>query len=60
MLWRSTLDATDKSVVLSVLMLAADINPRDYRAWYGLGQIYEMMHLYKYAVHYYKKAATCR
>ncbi|KAL6183203.1 hypothetical protein ACLB2K_044614 [Fragaria x ananassa] len=33
---------------------AVDINPSDYRAWYGLGQAYEMM-----AKKCYKRAADC-
>ena len=32
----------------------------DYRAWYGLGQTYEMLHLYQYAHFYYRKAAYLR
>lgn len=37
-----------------------DINPRDYRAWYGLGQTYELLQMYLYAIYYYRKAATLR
>jgi anaphase-promoting complex subunit 8 len=32
----------------------------DYRAWYGLGQAYEMLHLFGYALFYYDKAASLR
>ena len=32
----------------------------DYRAWYGLGQTYELMHLYVYAAYYYQKAVALR
>nr|KYP68140.1 Cell division cycle protein 23 isogeny [Cajanus cajan] len=32
-------------------------NPCDYRAWYGLGQAYEMMAMPFYALHYFKKSA---
>jgi len=39
---------------------AVDINPRDYRAWYGLGQTYEILLMYFYALHYYRKATTLR
>ena len=35
---------------------AVDINPRDYRAWYGLGQAYEMMGMPHYALHYFRKS----
>ena len=33
-----------------------DLNPRDYRAWYGLGQTYELLHMPAYALHYYQRA----
>lgn len=36
---------------------AVDVNPRDYRAWYGLGQIYEMMGMPFYAVYYFRKSS---
>ena len=39
---------------------AVDINPRDYRAWYGLGQTYEILQMNYYALHYYRKASTLR
>ena len=34
---------------------AVDIDPRDYRAWYGLGQMYEMLHMHFYALYYNDK-----
>ena len=34
---------------------AVDINPKDYRAWYGLGQTYEILAMYFYALFYYRK-----
>lgn len=36
---------------------AVDINPRDYRAWYGLGQTYEMMGMPFYALYYFRKSS---
>ena len=39
---------------------AIDACPFDYRAWYGLGQTYEMLHLYQYSLYYYKKASFLR
>jgi anaphase-promoting complex subunit 8 len=33
---------------------------RDYRAWYGLGQTYELLQLPLYALHYYQRAAALR
>ena len=35
---------------------AVDLNPKDYRAWYGLGQTYELLHMPVYALHYYQRA----
>ena len=32
-----------------------DVNCRDYRAWYGLGQTYELLAMYFYALFYYRK-----
>ena len=39
---------------------AVDVSPRDYRAWYGLGQTYEIIGMHFYALHYYQKATTLR
>ncbi len=33
---------------------AVDLNPRDYRAWYGLGQTYELLLMPYYALYYYR------
>lgn len=32
----------------------------DYRAWYGLGEAYELLSMYQYALYYYKKACLVR
>lgn len=37
-----------------------DCNPRDYRAWYGLGQTYELLDMPQYAIQYYNKATALR
>ena len=39
---------------------AVDLNARDYRAWYGLGQTYELLHMPFYALHYYRQATQLR
>ena len=38
----------------------ADINPKDYRAWYGLGQAYELLDMPLYAIEYYNQATSLR
>ena len=35
-----------------------DLNPRDYRAWYGLGQTYELLHMPYYALFYFRWCGT--
>lgn len=42
------------------IKLWIDINERDYRAWFGLGQSYEMLRMTHYALFYYQKAAALR
>ena len=46
--------------LLVVLRLSVQVNPHDYRAWHGLGQTYEFMQMYSYALHYYQKAYLLR
>lgn len=36
------------------------MNSQDYRAWYGLGQTYEILKLPYYSLHYYKRAQLIR
>ncbi|KAF7315598.1 Anaphase-promoting complex subunit 8 [Mycena indigotica] len=50
-----------------VLVIAAlsfspsiDVNRKDYRAWYGLGQAYELLNMHQYALHYYHNATALR
>lgn len=38
----------------------ADVNRKDYRAWYGLGQTYELLGEPFYAINYYQKATALR
>ena len=40
--------------------MRVDINPKDYRRGYGLGQMYELISMHVYAVYYYQTAAKLR
>jgi len=40
--------------------MSVDTNPRDYRAWYGLGQGYELLKMPFYTLYYYQKATSLR
>lgn len=39
---------------------AIDVNSKDYRAWYGLGQAYELLEMPMYAIEYYNQATSLR
>ncbi|TRY59387.1 hypothetical protein DNTS_004296 [Danionella cerebrum] len=39
---------------------AVEVNKRDYRAWYGLGQTYEILKMPFYSLYYYRKAHQLR
>lgn len=41
-------------------MIFTEINIKDYRAWYGLGQIYELVKLPKYALFYFGHSRALR
>ena len=41
-------------------LISTEVNKRDYRAWYGLGQTYEMLKLHFYCLYYYKRAQELR
>lgn len=41
-------------------MFFIEVNRRDYRAWYGLGQTYEILKMPFYAIYYYKQAQFLR
>jgi hypothetical protein len=40
--------------------VAVDVIRKDYRAWYGLGQAYELLNMHQYALHYYQHATALR
>ena len=39
---------------------AVDVNRKDYRAWYGLGQAYEVLDMCFYALYYYQRTAALK
>ena len=43
-------------IPLSYIPTYSDLNRSDYRAWYGLGQVYEMLEMHYYALYYYEHA----
>ena len=43
-----------------LLRQAIEVNRRDYRAWYGLGQTYELLKMHHYCLYYFKQAQELR
>lgn len=39
---------------------AVEIDQKDFRAWYGLGQTYELQNMYHYALYYFTRAVMSR
>eukprot|EP00951_Prasinocladus_malaysianus_P042409 scaffold513753_cov27-Prasinocladus_malaysianus.AAC.2 len=54
------LSSTDGLSAVLICRRAVDINPRDYRAWYGLGQAYELIMMPYYALYYFRRATQLR
>lgn len=48
------------SAMSTHLSHAAEVNRKDYRAWYGLGQAYELLSMHQYALYYYQHATALR
>ena len=43
-----------------IFCIFSEVNRRDFRAWYGLGQAYEILKMPFYSLHYYKAAQQLR
>lgn len=54
------LELKNTPAAIAAYRRAVDINPRDYRAWYGLGQTYELLGMFVYALYYYRQAQRLR
>jgi anaphase-promoting complex subunit 8 len=54
------LEMKNTSAAIESYRTAVDTDPSDFRAWYGLGQAYEISSMYGYATHYYANAALAK
>lgn len=54
------LEMKNTNAAIDSYRTAVDIYSKDYRAWYGLGQAYEINQMYNYATHYYVNAAMAK
>ena len=48
----------NKELILS--FMSAEMNMRDFRAWYGLGQAYEILKMSLYSLYYYRMAQSLK
>ena len=48
------------SAAIESYRTAVDLDPADFRAWYGLGQAYEFNQMFSYAAHYFQIAAKAK
>ena len=48
------------TVTFCCVRQAIEVNRRDYRAWYGLGQTYEILKMHHYCLYYFKQAQELR
>ena len=54
------LEMKNTNAAIESYRTAVDIDAKDFRAWYGLGQSYELNQLYSYAAYYYGRAANAK
>lgn len=45
---------------MSLFLFVLEINKYEYRAWYGLGQTFEILGMFKYSLHFFKQAQLLR
>jgi anaphase-promoting complex subunit 8 len=54
------LEMKNTNAAIESYRTAVDIDDSDFRAWYGLGQAYEINSIYNFASHYFAKAALAK
>jgi anaphase-promoting complex subunit 8 len=54
------IDELQGSPYVIILHSLVDANSKDYRAWYGLGQTYEVLDMLSYSLYYYQQATALK
>ena len=54
------LELKNTNAAIESYRTAVDIDNTDFKAWYGLGQVYKLNQLYNYASHYFAQAALSK
>ena len=60
LLGHELLELRNVNAAVEAYRKAVEINNRDYRAWFGLGQIYAILKMPSYSLYYYRKATALR
>ena len=54
------LEMKNTNAAIESYRTAVDIDKKDFRAWYGLGQAYELNSLYSYSTYYFYQACCAK
>eukprot|EP00483_Globobulimina_turgida_P001202 UN01204 len=54
------IEMRNETAAIQCYRKSIDLNCRDYRGWYGLGQTYELLQMYTYSIFYYNKVCKLR
>ena len=54
------LEMKNSTAAINSYRNAVEIDPKDFRAWYGLGQTYELQNMNQYALYYFSRAVISR
>ncbi|KEG12507.1 hypothetical protein DQ04_01661110 [Trypanosoma grayi] len=60
LLGHAYLETKNSAAAVEAYRTAVDLDQRDYRGWYNLGQIYELLQFYHHALYYYWHTTTLR
>ncbi|CAJ16598.1 TPR repeat, putative [Trypanosoma equiperdum] len=60
LLGHAYLETKNSAAAVEAYRAAVDLDQRDYRGWYNLGQIYELLQFYHHALYYYWHTTTLR
>lgn len=47
-------------MLINIIFLILEINKYEYRAWYGLGQTFEILGMFKHSLFFFKQAQLLR
>ncbi|KAG5484500.1 hypothetical protein LSCM1_07871 [Leishmania martiniquensis] len=60
LLGHASVEVKNTTAAVEAYRTAVELNERDYRGWYNLGQIYELLEAYHHALYYYWHTTSLR